>query len=68
LFKPWTMKSSQCPDKFVIGCWTHPGTTSVYTKEKCQSNHGVRGSQKTYFKAYVIHLYCPTSFVMGEAK
>ena len=34
LFTPWTMKSSQGPVKFVIGCWIRPGTTSVYTKEK----------------------------------
>ena len=34
LFTPWTMKSSQGLVKIVIGCWTHPGTTSVYTKEK----------------------------------
>ena len=43
--------------KFVIG-WTHPGMTSVYTKEnkiKCQSDHGVWGPQKTNFKAYIIH-------------
>ena len=30
----WTVKSSQGPVTFVIGCWTHPGTTTVYTKEK----------------------------------
>ena len=40
MFTPWTMNSSQGPVKFVIGCWTCPGTTSVYTKEKkCQCNH-----------------------------
>ena len=32
-FTPWTMKLSQGPARFVIGCWTRPGTTSGYTKE-----------------------------------
>jgi hypothetical protein len=44
------MKSSQGPVKFVIGYWTHPGTTSVYTKgKKCQSDHGVSRSPKDIF-------------------
>jgi hypothetical protein len=30
----WTMKSPLDPVKFVIGCWTCLGTTSVHTKEK----------------------------------
>ena len=34
LLTPWTMKSSQGPVQFVIGCWTRPMTTSVYTKEQ----------------------------------
>ena len=34
LFTPWTMKSSQVPVEFVIGCLTCPMTTSIYTKEK----------------------------------
>ena len=34
LFTPWTMKSSQGLVKYVIGCWTCPKTTSIYTKEK----------------------------------
>jgi hypothetical protein len=34
LFTPWTMKASQSLVKFVIGCWTCPGTTPVYTKDK----------------------------------
>ena len=33
-FTPWTMKSSQGTIKYVIGCWTRPDTTSVYTKGK----------------------------------
>ena len=49
------MKSSQGLVEFVIGCLTRLGTTSVYTKEKCQSDHGVRGPQNTYFRAYIIH-------------
>ena len=63
------MKSSQGPLRFVIGCWTRPGTTSVYTKEKkCESDDGVRGHQKTYPKAYIIHWHGPTGFTVGEAK
>ena len=34
VFTPWTMKSSQSHVKYVIGCWTCPKTTSIYTKEK----------------------------------
>ena len=34
MFPSWTMKSSLVPLKYVIGCWTRPGTTSVYIKEK----------------------------------
>ena len=34
LFTPWTMKLSQGPVKFVIGCWTRHRTSSVYTKGK----------------------------------
>ena len=34
MFTPRTMKSSQGLLKFVIGCWTRLGITSVYTKEK----------------------------------
>ena len=31
---PWTMKSSQGPVRALIGCWSRPGITSVYTKGK----------------------------------
>ena len=54
------MKSSQGPVKYVMGCWTHHGTDSIYTKKTCQSGHGVRGPQKTYLKAYMIHCHGPT--------
>ena len=62
------MKLSQGPLKFVIGCWTRPGTTLVYTREKCQSDHEVQGPKR--------HILRPTSsidmvqqiFVVGEAK
>ena len=50
------MKSSQGPVKSMIGCWTRPKTTSIYTKEKkCESDYGVQGPLKIYFKAYIIH-------------
>ena len=49
LFTPWTTKSSKGPVKFVIGCWTRPRTTSVYTKEQnVKVSMGVRGPQKIY--------------------
>ena len=54
------MKSSQGPVKYVMGCWTHHGTDSIYTKKTCQSGHGVRGPQKTYLKAYMIHCHGPS--------
>ena len=53
LFTVWTMKSSQGPIKSMIGCWTRPRNTSVYTKEKM--DYRVQGPQNTYFKAYIIH-------------
>ena len=54
--------------KFVIGYWTRPVTTSVYTKEKTSEWPCSWGPQKTYFKVYIIHWHGPTSFVVGEAK
>ena len=63
------MKSSQGLVKFVIGYWTCPRTTSVYTKEKnCHSDHGVRGPQKTYVKAFLIHQHGPMGFAVGEGE
>jgi hypothetical protein len=40
----------------------------LHQETKCQSDHGVCGPQKTYFKAYIIHLHGPMGFVMWEAK
>ena len=37
LFTSWTMKSSQVPVKYMIGCWIRPETTLVYTNEKKMS-------------------------------
>ena len=70
MFTPWNMKLFHGSVKIVIGCWTHPGTTSVYSKE--WKNDRVimefQGPQNIYLKAYVIHWHGPTEFVMGEAK
>ena len=33
-FTLWTRKSSQGVVRVLIGCWTRPGTTSVYNKER----------------------------------
>ena len=41
------MKSSQGLVKYAIGCWIHAGSTSVYTKEKHQSDHEVWGPPKS---------------------
>ena len=64
------MKSSQGPVKSTIGCWTRPGTTTVYTKEKMSKLPWslILGPQKAYFKAYIFHQQGPTGFVAGEAK
>ena len=40
----------------------------LHQGKKCQSDHGVWGPQKTYFKAYIIHWHCQISFVVEEAK
>ena len=40
----------------------------LHQGKKCQSDHGGRGSQKIYFKAYIIHLHNPTGFVIRDAK
>ena len=60
LLTPWTLKLSQGLVKFVIGCWTCPRTTLVYSKEKM--------SEWPYFKVYIIHWHGPTSFAVWEAK
>ena len=70
LFTPWTIKLSRGLVKFVIGCWTHPATTSIYTKEKMSKwpPNGVWGPQKTYFEAYIVHWHGPTCFAVERAK
>ena len=45
-YLPWIMKLFQGPIKFVIGCWTHSGTSSFTPKKECQSDHEVWGPQK----------------------
>ena len=42
------------PVKFVIGCWTRHGRTSVYTKEKMSRWPWSSMPQKAYFKVYII--------------
>ena len=55
LFTPWTMKSSSqgtaCKKicDWLLNLGLHQG------KNECQSGHGIRGFQNTYFKAYIIH-------------
>ena len=62
------MKLSQAPITSVIGCWSRPGITLVNTEEKCHSDHGVRGPQKTYFKTYITHWHGQTGFCVGRGK
>ena len=56
------MKSSQGLEKFVNGCWTRPGTTSVYTKEKTiewpwGSRSPKRHSLKAMLWYYMVHVF-----------
>ena len=67
-FTPWTMNLSHSHPKLVIGCWTRPGSSSVYTKQKCQRAHRYWGPQKTIFKPCSIHWHGPTVFLLGRAK
>ena len=40
----------------------------LHQGKQYQSDHGIRRPQKTYFKAYIIHLHGPTGFAVGEPK
>ena len=40
----------------------------LHQEKECESDHDVRGPQKTYFNAYIIHWYGPMGFAVGEAK
>ena len=46
---------SQGRVNYVIGCWTCPGTTLVYTNEKIPEYPWSSRSPKDIFKAYIIH-------------
>jgi hypothetical protein len=46
-----------------------PGSLLFTSRKKtCQSDHGVEGPPKTYFKAYIIHRHGPKGFMVGEGK
>ena len=68
LFKPWTMKSSQGHVKYVIGCWTHPGTTSVYTKEISSKWSWSPRSPKDIFQGLHYPLTWSNGFCSGRGK
>ena len=36
-------------------------------RKKSHRDHGFRGPQKTYYKAYIIHWHGPMGFALGEA-
>ena len=40
----------------------------LHQGQKCQSDHGSRGFQKTCFRAYIIHWHGPSDFAAGVAK
>ena len=46
-FTVWTTKSDQGAIRALIGCWTHPNTTFVYSKEKM-----AKGPQRLRFPKY----------------
>ena len=71
LFTSWTMKSSQCPVKSMIGCWTRHGITLVYTKEKKKMLEWPWSSRS--LERYVLRPILSTDvvqwvFVVGEAQ
>ena len=45
-----------------------PGRLWFTPRQKCQSDHGLWGPQKTYFKACIIRWLAPMDFAVGEAK
>ena len=56
LFTPWTMKSSKGPVKkcdWLLNL--SRDHFNLHQVKKCESDHEVRGSQKTYIEAYIIH-------------
>ena len=52
-------------DWLLNSSWDHFG---LHQGKKFESGHEIRGPQKTYFKAYIIHCCGPTYFAVGEAK
>ena len=68
LFKPWTMRSSQGLVKFVVGCWTHPGTTLINTKEKMSEWTWSSRSPKGIFKGLHYLLTWSNWFCGGRGK
>ena len=69
LFTPWTMKSSQGPVKYVIGCWPRPGTTSVYTKGKKMFEWPWSSrSPKDIFQGLHYPVTCSNGFCGGRGK
>ena len=74
MFTPWILKSSQGHVKSMIlpiGYWLLKlvsGPLQFTPRKKCQSDHEVRGSQKIYVKAHIIHWHGPMDFPVGEVK
>jgi hypothetical protein len=67
-FTPWTMKSSQGPVKFVIGCWPYPGTTFIHTKEKMLEWSWSSKSPKNIFEGQHYPLTWANGFWGGIGK
>ena len=69
LFTPWTMKSSEGPAKpHVIGCWTRPRTTLVYTEDKMLEWSWSLRSPKDIFQDLHYSLTWSDGFCDGRGK
>jgi hypothetical protein len=68
LFTLCTMKLSQGPVKYVIGCWTRHWTTSVYTKEKMSKWPWSLRFSKDVFKGPHYPLTWSNEFCSGRSK
>ena len=45
-----------------------PGPLWFTPRTNCHRDHEVRGPQKTYFKAYIVHRHGPMGFTLGRGK
>jgi len=62
------MKLSHGDVKALIGCWTHPGTTSVYTMERMAKEPWRSRSSKYNFQGLIIALTWSNGFCCERGK